>query len=146
MKVSIRSKWALASTVYFAVNYSDNVIPLKTASKALGISEKYLEQLVIPLKKSGLLESIRGVQGGYRLKKHPKEITVYEVLGSIEPIEFSDEVTSEDKGEDKILFNVTDEFWSQLNSYVIKKLSEKTLEDFRDEYSNKSDEGFMYYI
>ncbi len=144
MKVSTRSKWALACTLYYAVHYSKEVIPLRTVAKALGISEKYLEQLSIPLKKAGILESTRGIQGGYRLKHHPEKVTVYQVLTAIEPVNFGEE--SSDNSADKELLSVTEEFWSNLAQDLSEQLSNITMEDLRDDYYQKSSHGLMYYI
>ncbi|ACB84860.1 RrF2 family transcriptional regulator [Natranaerobius thermophilus] len=144
MKVSTRSKWALACSLYYAVNYSKEVIPLKTVSKALGISEKYLEQLSIPLKKADILASTRGTQGGYKLKYHPEKITVYQVLSSIEPIHFGEDAS--DQAGEKELLSVTSEFWDELSQDLIKQLNQITLDDLRNKYYQKSSQGLMYYI
>ena len=55
-----------------------------TLAQQQGISESYLEQLIASLKKAGLVESVRGAQGGYALSRKPEDIDVGEVLRALE--------------------------------------------------------------
>ena len=66
MKFSTRDRYALRLMVELA-NCPNDLIPLKDISDKQRISLKYLEQIVTPLAKAGLVSSVRGAQGGYRL-------------------------------------------------------------------------------
>lgn len=68
MKFSTRDRYALRLMVELA-NRPNDLIPLKDISDKQRISLKYLEQIVTPLAKSGLVSSVRGAQGGYRLAR-----------------------------------------------------------------------------
>ena len=75
MKISTRGRYGIRLMLALALNYNNGTIPLKTIAKDQGISEKYLEQIINPLTKSGLVKSFRGAQGGYMLT-NPPEATV----------------------------------------------------------------------
>ena len=79
MKFSTRDRYALRLMVELA-NHPKDLVPLKEISDAQGISLKYLEQIVTPLSKAGLLGSVRGAQGGYRLLRPAEDITAGEIL------------------------------------------------------------------
>jgi Rrf2 family protein len=64
--------------------YDRNPIPLAEIARRQRLSVKYLEQLIIPLKASGLIRSVRGARGGYRLAESPDRITVGQVIEVLE--------------------------------------------------------------
>lgn len=84
MRLSTRGRYGLAAMIYLGKKYGDNPVSLNEISKATGLSNNYLEQLIRELKKQDLVISVRGVQGGYLLKKSPKEISVAEILECLE--------------------------------------------------------------
>ena len=67
-----------------AQHTGDGFISLKTIAERQGVSMKYLEMIVGSLKKAGLVESIRGKEGGYRLCRTSAEYSVGEILRCIE--------------------------------------------------------------
>ncbi len=83
MKISTKSRYGLKAVHYLAKN-ADEVLPITKISADLGISQDYLEQLLRLLKKAEIIQTTRGVQGGYALSKKPCEITVGEVLRVLE--------------------------------------------------------------
>lgn len=80
MKISTKGKYALCLMTELALNENDKPISVRDVAGRYGISDKYLEQIVILLNKAGLVQSSRGAQGGYRLTREPKEYTVGTVL------------------------------------------------------------------
>ena len=83
MKFSTRDRYALRLMVELA-NRPNDLIPLKDISDKQRISLKYLEQIVAPLSKAGLVESGRGSQGGYRLSRSAAQITAGDILRAVE--------------------------------------------------------------
>jgi Rrf2 family protein len=67
-----------------AKNYKKGPISMSSISKKQNIPVKYLEQLIIPLKKGKLVTSVRGPKGGHMLSKSPEKISVWEVLTLLE--------------------------------------------------------------
>lgn len=85
MKISTKGRYSLRMMLDLSIRYdSGEFISLKDISDRQNISKKYLEQLVPFLNRSGLLLTNRGNAGGYRLNRHPSEITIYDVLQSAE--------------------------------------------------------------
>ena len=87
MKVSTKGRYALRLMVDLGVNAGDDkdkYISLKDVSMRQNISIKYLEQIVTPLHRAGLVRSVRGAQGGYRLSRSPERYTAGEILRAIE--------------------------------------------------------------
>ena len=80
MKVSTKGRYALRLMIDLAEHDHGSFIPLKEISARQGISIKYLEQIVNQLSRSGLLRSVRGAQGGYRLAKPANAYTAGEIL------------------------------------------------------------------
>ncbi len=76
MKLSTKGRYSLETMVYLAT--AKGLVSIRAISEATGISNGYLEQLMIPLRRSGLVIAQRGVQGGYQIA-HDK-ITCYDVL------------------------------------------------------------------
>lgn len=84
MKISTKGQYGLVALVDMAIYGERDYINLKSISERQGISDKYLEQLFIPLKRAGLIDSLRGAQGGYRLSRDADKITVKDVLNFLE--------------------------------------------------------------
>ncbi len=85
MKISTKGRYGLKAMVDIGVNSKeDSCVCLKGIAQRQGISENYLEQLIAQLRKAGLVNSIRGANGGYVLTKDTKDITVGDVLRALE--------------------------------------------------------------
>lgn len=84
MKISTRGRYALIFMVNIITKEDQQPVSIKEVAKKHDVSDKYLEQLVTPLVKSGLVKSVRGVNGGYFLKRKPEEYTVGEILRVVE--------------------------------------------------------------
>ncbi len=99
MKFSTKSRYALRLMAELARYAPGTTVSLKEISERQQLSLKYLEQIVTPLARVGLVKSERGSQGGYRLTKAPADYTAGEILraieGSVAPIPCLGSVTNE---------------------------------------------------
>lgn len=90
MRISSRGRYALRMMIDITEHDSERWVSIKDISERQGISVKYLEQIVTPLHKSGLLISSRGPQGGYKLARAPETYTAGQILrvieGSLAPV------------------------------------------------------------
>jgi Rrf2 family iron-sulfur cluster assembly transcriptional regulator len=84
MKLSTRSRYGTRMVLKLAEHYENGPVRIGSMAEELGISVKYLEQLVIPLKKAELIKSQRGPKGGHYLAKPPDKITVGEIVKILE--------------------------------------------------------------
>lgn len=135
MKLSTKGRYGVKAMFEVALRYGEEPVSIKTISERQNISEYYLEQLFAPLRKAGLINSIRGAQGGYVLSKPPSEITVADILNVLEgPIEISecidDEVTCVRTG-----YCATRLLWIKIRDSVNQVIESITLQDMIDDYN-----------
>ena len=84
MKLSTKGRYGLRAVLDLAVNGKNEAVALSGIAERQDISISYLEQLIAKLKKAGIVNSIRGAQGGYILAKKPEEISVGDILRALE--------------------------------------------------------------
>jgi Rrf2 family protein len=115
---------------------------LREIARREGISEKYLGQIMIPLKASGLVASHRGAHGGYSLARPPEAITVKDVVeaveGAIAPVPCVDASAGagkaecgdspEDGGVERATTRVVTRVWRKLHDDIVASLSSFTLQ------------------
>jgi Rrf2 family cysteine metabolism transcriptional repressor len=79
MRISAKGEYAAKAVLYLSLKYP-GVVTIHEIARRHRIPIKYLEHILLSLKKSGLLESRRGVRGGYTLARSPEKISIGEVL------------------------------------------------------------------
>ena len=84
MKLSTRSRYGTRLMLDLAQRYDEGPVQISDIAKRQDISVKYLEQLIIPLKKLHFIKSFRGPRGGHMLARSPDEITVGEIVKVLE--------------------------------------------------------------
>src|SRR5580692_12212469 len=88
MLFSAKAEYACVAMMELAAHYTDSR-PLRLADVAdkHGISDRFLVQILLQLKQAGLVESTRGASGGYTLSRNPSDISLYDVLRVVDPLE-----------------------------------------------------------
>lgn len=84
MKLSTRSRYGTRMMIDMAQRYNQGPVQIGEIARRVDVSVKYLEQLIIPLKKAGYITSVRGPKGGHMLTQPPGDITVGEIVGVLE--------------------------------------------------------------
>ncbi len=85
MRLSAKAQYACVAMVELACNYGEkNPVHLKSIAENHGISQRFLVQILLQLKGSGLVESTRGAAGGYQLGKAPTAITLADIIHAID--------------------------------------------------------------
>ena len=84
MKLSTRGRYAMVALSDLALQPADSLVSLTELSRRQNISLPYLEQLFVKLRREGLVTSVRGPGGGYRLARPASEIRVAEILGAVD--------------------------------------------------------------
>ena len=138
MKLSTRARYGTRMMIELGSRYNRGPVFLKDIAKKEAISEKYLSQLVMPLKAKGLIKAFRGAHGGYVLSRPPVDINLRDIVESLEG------------GLDLIYCNahasscgragdcVTREVWCKLSNTIVEFLKSYSLEELiqmRDEKS-----------
>lgn len=134
MKISTRGRYALRFMIDLAQHGKEVYVPLKEVAESQEISIKYLEQITSLLSKFGLLQSIRGPQGGYRLSKDPSEYTVGEILriteGSLSPVScLEDSVNTCERKENCVTVKIWEGLEKRVNEYLDSITLDKLLFD-----------------
>lgn len=137
MKLSTRSRYGTRMVLDMAKHYDEGPVQIGDIAKRVDISVKYLEQLIIPLKKAGYVESIRGPKGGHMLTKSPNEITIGEIVGLLEGgINLSECIENPDMC-DKSKDCLTRGIWEEATKAMSDKLNSITLQERGTSLNNK---------
>jgi Rrf2 family protein len=84
MRISSKGEYGLRALFDLAQRYGEGPIQSHDIHQRQGIDENYLNQILILLRKAGLIESVRGPQGGHRLARPPAQITLLEAVVALE--------------------------------------------------------------
>lgn len=149
MKFSTKGRYGLRAMVDLAVYSKTEHVALCSIAERQGVSTNYLEQVFSLLKKSGLVKSVKGAQGGYMLTDAPTDIKVGRILRALEgPLSVVDkDLEGTDAGETCIQHCIRVSVWDKMNESLNDLVDSLTLEDLAEDYRKKN--GFqdtMYYI
>jgi Rrf2 family cysteine metabolism transcriptional repressor len=138
MRLSTKGRYGVRALVDIALNSDGAPVLLKDIAKRQGISAQYLEHLVAPLIRAGILRSIRGAKGGIALAKPPEEIKlsrVIEVLeGSVAPVECVDNPALCVRSDEC----ATRDVWSDIKAAIMGVLESLTVKDLMERQKAKS--------
>ncbi|MYH57707.1 MAG: Rrf2 family transcriptional regulator [Boseongicola sp. SB0675_bin_26] len=84
MKLSTKGRYAVVALADLALAPENELLSLSEISRRQDISLPYLEQLFVKLRRAGLVESVRGPGGGYRLARPPSQVRISEILGAVD--------------------------------------------------------------
>ncbi len=143
MKISTKGRYALRLMVDLGVHSDgENYVSLKDISARQNISIKYLEQIVTPLHRAGLVRSVRGAQGGYRLSRDPERYTAGDILcaieGSFAPISCLETDVNECS---RYECCPTVGFWEGMYKVISDYMESVTLKQLIDEQKQSEQEG-----
>ena len=131
MKLSTRVRYGVRAMVQLAKQKDDNPVPLRHLAEQQSISTKYLEQMIAAMKIAGLIASVRGAEGGYRLGKPADEITVWDIY---RVLDVSGEVIDcQSPPCERIDYCGTRGVWVELVKAIETVLKSKTLRQLADQ-------------
>jgi len=134
MKLSTRSRYGIHAMYDLACCGAEEPQSIKAIAERQGIPEAYLEQLIGPLRRSGLVRSVRGAQGGYLLAERPEDITVGQVIRALEGDLNLIDCLSEEDACGKSRSCATRIVWRKLRDGVNQILDGITLKDMIDDH------------
>lgn len=133
MMISTKGRYALRVMLDLAQQPAGEYISLKSISQRQAVSMKYMEAIVATLNKAGMVESLRGKKGGYRLTRSADKYTIGEILklteGSLAPVTCLECENPCQRAESCI----TRPMWLELNKLIDDYLESKTLADLLGE-------------
>jgi Rrf2 family protein len=145
MRLSTKGEYGLLAIIDIALHADKAAVQSVQIAKRQGIPKQYLDQLMLALKKAGLVGSSRGRQGGYVLARAASRITLFDVVtaleGPLENINFLSKGTRSKSAGREVL----NAFWDGLTKDVAQCLRNKTLEEVCDEHKRIVNQ-IMYHI
>ncbi len=150
MYISTKGRYGTKALFELALHYGEGPHALRGIAERQGLSEHYLEQLVAPLRKAGLVQSVRGAQGGYMLARDPGLITVGDILrvleGPVSPTEcaldnfdFSRCCANSGVCPDR-------DVWVRVRKGIEEVVDHISLQDLVDDWQRSHERAPMYYI
>ncbi len=134
--ISTKGEYGLTAVLVLAKQKNGELLQIKEIARQGDIPQNYLEQILVVLKKAGIVASIRGANGGYKLTKNPKLLTVYEVLHTLECC-FAQTDSNTQK-------NLLQPFWEDIQK-KIEKIFQITITEL-EELLEKDSKNLTYYI
>ncbi|CAN0211132.1 unnamed protein product [Chrysoparadoxa australica] len=131
VKLSTKGRYAMVALTDIAMQPADGLVTLGDISKRQDVSLPYLEQLFVKLRRAGLVESVRGPGGGYRLARLPAEIRVVEVLAAVDETVDAMHVGAGASGglSGSRAQSMTNRLWQSLSAHVYVFLHQTRLSD-----------------
>ena len=147
MKISTKARYGMRAMVELAKAYPDAALSVKEVAARQRLSVKYLEQIMAPLKASGLVKAVRGSNGGYVLTHPPTSVLLSQIYTALE-------------GAPAVVDCVEDEglcgyagtcptrgVWCEVNNAIVKVLESITLADLVERgRAGSSNAGIAYCI
>jgi Rrf2 family protein len=148
MRISAKGRYALASVISMAQNYeSAEPVTVVSISEKLGISKIYLEQVFSLLKRGGIVNSLKGSQGGYQLARMPQQITLTDVLSAVELSLFEPTEETVSKNAPEIETAMRLSAFDKMDEALKSAMDGITLHDLVAEAEkHKPEDAIMFYI
>lgn len=128
MRLTTKGRFAVTAMLDLAINEVDKPVTLAGISERQNISLSYLEQLFSRLRRCGLVKSVRGPGGGYRIAKNLDQITVSEIISAVDELIDATQCGGHENCRDERRC-MTHDLWSSLNVKILEYLSGVSLAD-----------------
>lgn len=142
LDLSSKVEYALLALLELASHHGKLPLTMSEITTKQPIPERYLEQILTNLRRSGVVQSQRGSKGGFVLAREPWQITLLEIVTLVEG-ERKEKDTSDSPTLEKTLVY---EVWEQANAASIEVLGRYTLQDLCEERETRAQQSPMYYI
>ncbi len=146
MRISTKTRYGTRLMVELGIRFGEGPIFLKDIAKTEEISEKYLSQIIIPLKSAGLVDSFRGAHGGHVLSRPPEQITMKQVIEALEGNFNLVGCVKNPKICQRVAVCVTRDLWCRLGEHIASMLEDITLDKLVKQYRDKKQRAASYII
>lgn len=144
MRVSSRGEYGVRAMVALAKHYGQGPMSIAAMAKESSVPPAYLEQLIGPLRRAGLVESKRGARGGYQLSRAPELMRVGEVYRVMEGPVAPMECVSEDESEQTcplIMGCETRPVWLKMRDAMVETIDSITLADLINQARSRREQA-----
>ncbi len=147
MKLSTRTRYGTRALLDLAVHQKGNApVSLKDIAKRQEISLTYLEHIITPLIAAGIVSSVRGARGGVALVKIAKEITLKEIVDTLEGPSAPVECVINPQACSRSGSCATKDVWGEMKKAIDQVLASFTLQDLVERHTDKTQGINMYFI
>ena len=137
MNLTSKSRYALKIMLDLAANFEKKLVKRHEIVERQGIPAHYMDQIMVKLRKGGLVTSIRGRIGGYRIARDPRQISVWDVFQSVEDAIYP-ALCVDERAECAHEGSCSaSEPWRQIFYSVRKALEQKYLADFKEIFEHR---------
>ena len=137
MRMSSKGRYSTRAMMELALHFGQGLVQVKDISARQQISERYLEQHLVRLRRAGLVKGVRGARGGFTLTKPPTEIRLSEIIkaaeGSVQPVKCIDEPELCPQSDGCVTRNV----WGEIGRAINQVLEAKTLQDLVEQHEER---------
>lgn len=137
MHITTKTRYGTRALLELALHYEQGPLSLAEIARRQEFSEKYAEALMGRLRAAGVVNSVRGAQGGYLLARAPAEITVREVYEVMEGVAPPVACLADAGLCPRVDQCVTQEVWAQMQDAALQVLGNITLEDLAERYRRR---------
>jgi len=149
VKFSAKGEYGIRAILDIALRGEQGPVQVKEIARRQCIPERFLEQVMASLKKSGLVKSIRGARGGYLLTKAPEQISLADIIQALEgPLSLM-KCTSDETPQhcDQFSLCVIRDIWKDVQSSILEALDSITVADICKRMRQKEGSlNYMYHI
>lgn len=143
MRISAKAEYACVAVLELALRGNEpDPIRLTDIAQPNGIPERFLVQILLQLKGAGFVNSLRGASGGYRLAMDPKDITLWDIVHTIDGPTLSG--STEQADNEGMSWQVLRNVWQEVNRHEQEHLKKATIASMVD-LARQQNSG-MYYI
>lgn len=145
MELSCKTEYALLALLELAAHYNEGEpLQIRQIAAQQDIPDRYLEQLLATLRRSGLVRSQRGAKGGYLLAREPWKITLLEVVNCLEGLDAKS--AEQDVTPKTVESAVVAEIWQEIHEKANSVLQSYTLQALCEKRDARRQLDIMYYI
>jgi Rrf2 family protein len=134
MNLTSRSRYALKIMLDLATFRHEPLVKRQDIVRRQGVPAKYLDQILVRLRRDGLVDSVRGRTGGYRIGRSPEEISVWQIFRAVEDGIYPVECVDEHEGCLYQASCVANEPWQVIFDSLRKVLAEMSLAEFERQF------------
>ncbi|MEN6349394.1 MAG: Rrf2 family transcriptional regulator [Syntrophomonas sp.] len=147
MKMSTKGRYGLRAMLDLALNSGGDHVALNTIAERQNISANYLEQVFSILRKAGLVNSVKGAQGGYVLADSANRITVGQILRALEGDLAVAGDSRENEPANSVEYCLKKQVWDKINESLNEVVDAITLEDLMIDFKKMQGHlSLMFYI
>jgi len=137
VKISTKGRYGVRFMLDLAVHGKEGVVTLKAVARRQQISEKYLWQVVTPLKSAGLIAATVGAKGGYALARDPAKVTLKDILDPLEGDCALVKCTKRASACSRSSACVAREIWQEVSRALARAMEKITLKTMLEKYAVK---------